>query len=139
MDAFPGDGIIYVELTVKTEENSLKFLFFTLHDEIGDMSIRDRSAFDGFVSRTDLSYSKQDIWLFWNKLGNGWYRENPMFRADNLSLHMLKRAPELYSAFGCRFAIEYDGAHSYADDWIFKNPDECDIPLFTNIEKPEDA
>ena len=140
LGSFPCDGINIVELTIKTEDDKIKYIFFTHADEYGDLSIRDRSAFDGILSGSDLSFGEQNIWFHWNKLRDGWNKKDPMFSVINLGLHMLKKTEELYYSFeGHHPPMEYDGAHTYVKDWHFKNLDECDIPLFTNGDKDDDG
>ena len=135
----PFDGLSILELTVKKEDGKLKFIFFTYSDDMGDLSIRDRSAFDGILYGTNLSFGKQNYWFKYDEMTNGWPREDPMFSAINLGLHMLKKVEELYCSFGSRhYAIELDGAHTFVKDWINKNLDECDIPLFISGVKTDD-
>ncbi len=133
MGCGPSCGSDFVELAVENENKEIKFVFLALYEEYGRIDIRDRSTFDCFLYDKDNEYDDQTIGFEWYELEEGWNRKDPMFSVINLGLHMLKQTEEIYHSIdGFHPAMEYDGARAYVKDWMFKDLDTCDIPLFTN-------
>ena len=63
--------------------------------------------------------------------------EHPMYSAINLGLIMMTKASECHVPTDERGPVEYDGARVFAKQWLNKELDFCDIPLFDS-EDDED-
>lgn len=138
MGCGPSCGSTLAELAVENEAGEIKYVFLSNYEEFGRVDIRNDSLFDKFLFDIETDCDSGTVGFEKGDLEEGWNREDPMFSVINLGLILLKQVDEIYfSTEGFHPAMEYDGARTFVKDWLFKDLDTCDIPLFT-YEPDED-
>ncbi len=134
----PCGGFDATELVVEKEEGRLTFVRLDRMDQFAAVTVRDYSTFDAFVFITDSDALDNDIdfdmYEFTDEVG----RDDPDFSVINLGLTVLCHLREIDGYCENGRAAEYDGARAFVKDWLGKDLDQCDVPLFRMGDDDED-
>ena len=129
MGCGPCGGFDAVELVVEKEEGKLTFVRLDCMDQYAGVTIRDHSTFDAFIFINDGDALTNDYDFDMSEFDEE-ERDTPNFSVVNLGLTILKQLQEIDAYDEDGLAGEYDGARAFVKDWLNKDLDKCDIPLF---------
>ena len=129
MGCGPCGGFDAVELVVEKEEGKLTFVRLDCMDQFAGVTVRDHSTFDAFVFINDGDALTNDYDFEMCEFDEE-DRDSPDFSVVNLGLTLLKQLREIDAYDEDGLAGEYDGARAFVKDWLDKDLDKCDIPLF---------
>ncbi|MBR6088615.1 MAG: hypothetical protein IKP86_01685 [Anaerolineaceae bacterium] len=139
----PVGGSIVTELTIQKEDRKLSFIRLDRMDQFVRVDIRDHSTFDSFLFedfdggdwRNDNAWDF-DMYDFRNEIG----RDDPLFHVINLGMAVLEESGSLYCSTDDSpyDPVEYEGARVFVKEWLHKDLDECDLPLFKADDDEED-
>ena len=125
----PVGGELVVELVLEKEDGKLTFMRYNRMDQNVQIDISDHSTFDsfllGYYDGWELSF---DICDFRQEFDEN----NPNCKVDNLALLLMEKTETLYRTTSCSAydPVEYDGARDFVREWLHKDIEECDIPIF---------
>ena len=125
----PCGGCDAVELVVEQEEDKLTFFRLDCMDQYAGVTKRDHSSFDAFVFINDGDALDNDYDFDMYEFDDE-NRSDPDFSVVNLGLTVLKQLREIDGYDEDGRAGEYDGARSFVKEWLNRDLDKCDIPLF---------
>lgn len=141
MGCGPVGGFDAVELVIEKEDNKLSFVRFDCMGQYAAASITAESTFDRFVFINDIEEMGDhdydfDLEEYEDEMGP----DDPNFNMLNLGFKILWYSYENNGRDGDGRAAEFDGAREFAREWLNRDLDECDIPVFriSNDEDEED-
>ena len=128
----PCGGFDAVELVVEQEKGKLTFFRFDSMGQFAGASAFDHSTFDQFVFINDIENMEFheydfDLYGFEDEMD----RNDPNFSVINLGFTILWYSYQNNGISGDGSAEEYDGARAFAKEWLDRDLDKCDIPLFS--------
>ncbi len=129
MGCGPCGGFDAVELVVEREEGKLTFVRFDCMGQYAAATITGHSTFDDFVFINDmdnLDAHDYDFDLYEYEVDE----DDPYYSVLNLGFTVLKYSYENNGRDGDGRAAEYDGARTFVKEWLDKDLDQCNIPLF---------
>lgn len=127
----PMGGFDAVELVIEQEDKKLIFVRLDCMGEFAGASLRDHSTFDRFVFITDVeNMDAHDYDFDLNEYEDEMSSDDPYFNVLNLGFAMLWHSYENNGRDGDGRAAEYDRAREFAGEWLNKDLDKCDIPVF---------
>ena len=143
MGCRPVGGSIVAELIIEKEDKKLSFVRLDRMDQYVRVDIRDHSTFDSFLFENfdGGDWRNDHAWDFdMYDFRNEFDQDDPFFNVINLGMQVLEESGSLYcstddSSYG---PVEYDGARAFVKEWLNKDLDECDIPLFKADDEDED-
>ena len=130
MGCGPIGGCDAVELAVESEKEKLTFVRLDCMDQFAGVTIRDHSTFDRFVFITDADIMDNDYDFDMYCFEEEASRDDPYFSVVNLGLMLLTRVRDAEGYDEDGWAGEYDGARALVKEWLNRDLDQCDIPLF---------
>lgn len=143
---YTGDGIACgpcggsdaVELVIEKEEGKLTFVRLDCMDEFAGVTICGHSTFDAFVFTSNDDGPDYDYDFNMYEFEDEIDEDDPNFSIINLGLTVLHHLRDIdeYDEDGC--PGEYGGARAYVREWLDKDLDECDIPLFKMDDDDEE-
>ena len=139
---YTGDGMgaiggsIVAELIIENEGRKLSFVRLDRMDQYVRVDIRDHSTFDSFLFENfdGGDWRNDSAWDFdMTDFKNEFEQDDPLLPVIKLGMLVLEESESLYGSTGDSTydPVEYDGARTFVKDWLNKDLDECDIPLFT--------
>ena len=148
-----------VELVVETSDNELTFVRVDRGDFSAMATFSKYSTFDQYLytekdwdtnvsigwgsSASKYNYGAQDetdnksVEFEMGGLKEQGITKHPMYSVINLGLIMMTKAHEYHIPTDERGPVEYDGARKFAKEWLNKDLDKCDIPLFEKEDEEE--
>ena len=143
MGCGPVGGSIAAELIIEKDVQKLSFVRLDCMDQYVRVDIRDHSTFDSFLFENSDGgdWENNNAWEFdMYDFKNEFEQDDPLFHVINLGMLVLKESGSLYGSTddSTYDPVEYDGARAFVREWLHKDPDECDIPLFKADDEDED-
>ena len=143
MGCGPVGGSIVAELIIEKEDKKLSFVRLDRMDQYVRVDIRDHSTFDSFLFENFDSgdWRNDHAWDFdMYDFRNEFDQDDPFFNVINLGMQVLEESGSLYCSTDDSpyDPVEYDGARAFVKEWLHKDLDECDIPLFSAGDDDEE-
>ena len=136
-------GSIVAELIIEKEDKKLSFVRLDRMDQYVRVDIRDHSTFDSFLFENfdGGDWRNDNAWGFdMNDFKNEFEQDDPMLPVIKLGMLVLEESGSLYGLTddSTYDPVEYDGARAFVKEWLDKDLDECDIPLFNADDDEEE-
>lgn len=138
---YTGDGMgavggsIAAELIIEKEDKKLSFVRLDRMDQYVRVDIRDHSTFDSFLFENfdGGDWRNDNAWDFdMNDFEHEFEQDDPLLPVIKLGMLVLEESGSLYGSTddSTYDPVEYDGARAFVKEWLHKDLDECEIPLF---------
>lgn len=135
MGCGPVGGSIAAELIIEKEDKKLSFVRLDRMDQYVRVDIRDHSTFDSFFFENfdGGDWRNDNAWDFdMNDFEHEFEQDDPLLPVIKLGMLVLEESGSLYGSTddSTYDPVEYDGARAFVKEWLHKDLDECEIPLF---------
>lgn len=138
MGCGPCGGFDAVEMIVEREEGKLTFVRLDCMDQFAGVTVRDHSTFDAFVFINDGDALENDYDFDMYEFADEVNQDDQDFSVVNLGLTVLHHLRDIDEYDEDGRAGEYAGARAFVKEWLNKDLDKCDIPLFRMDDEDEE-